>query len=815
MKTGSFLDSRISKDITYSYHHRGQETLYLPDDIREKESLGVYNKTNGNLFYDIEVSWQNTVLIEDGVDIRIALHERCFIDHVELIQGASSGLGGIEVLCTEDGSLKKIGSYMPETGKLLTGREISVPVGYYCDRITIRLHGACSPIHLEKLDVWGAWELSHTVYPTPWKAEYKEERFSLHTLRTIKATGEDALFAAGYLCGKLKEKTGFTPEITETDGDIILSVKESTDRKDAFSLETGDGKCFIEASNRRGLLYAADTLLQLICDGFVTACCIEDRAFMEYRGLHLALPAKDRVEFIKQLIQTTLVPMRYNMVILEVGGAVRFERFPEINEAWLKDPYGSVGVDIWEKEELREFCALFTEYGIEVVPQIQSYGHTRYITMAYPWLAEKEEQKESEQIDLNTADVKPDEAYYNTMCPLHPEYYNVILGITEEVIEAVQPKRFVHMGHDEIYDIGKCPKCSKVPRGELFSKEVITLYEFLKKKNLTMMIWSDMLHDIPYGAPTAVSSLPRDIVMMDFIWYFYMDGEPEDTILKYDYPVMMGNMYSSHYPRFEKRARKKGIIGAEVSIWAECGEVPFAHKGKMYEFVYSGECMWSEDYRSDMRLTYNELIKPIIKEIRYDIGNLRSDRKKRHVLQNSLLENEVLDKEARISCSCISAKNIPYDIREQIPYQMALAAELSNPVAELSINDYADIITMVHATEGAGPRLMWKPLSIIGQYMIHYEDDTTYVEDLHYAGNIYKYCSTYGDRMRSRIFRHEGYAGTYLAIPECGKTVTGEDYTLGHYSFRNPCPEKKIKNITIKHAGDNDTRILLFDVYLQ
>ena len=60
--------------------------------------------------------------------------------------------------------------------------------------------------------------------------------------------------------------------------------------------------------------------------------------------------------------------------------------------------------------------------------------------------------------------------------------------------------------------------------------------------------------------------------------------------------------------------------------------------------------------------------------------------------------------------------------------------------------------------------------------------------------------------------RHEGYAGTYLAIPECGKTCNGEDYTLGNYSFRNPYPTKKIKTVTLKHLQNSDVKILLFNV---
>jgi hypothetical protein len=99
--------------------------------------------------------------------------------------------------------------------------------------------------------------------------------------------------------------------------------------------------------------------------------------------------------------------------------------------------------------------------------------------------------------------------------------------------------------------------------------------------------------------------------------------------------------------------------------------------------------------------------------------------------------------------------------------------------------------------------------------VICYEDGTSYTEDLLYAANIYKYSAPFGDRMQSSFFRHEGYIGTYLTIPECGKTFLGDDYTLGKYSIRNPYPEKTITSIRVNHSGKTAAAILLFDVIVQ
>ena len=84
-----------------------------------------------------------------------------------------------------------------------------------------------------------------------------------------------------------------------------------------------------------------------------------------------------------------------------------------------------------------------------------------------------------------------------------------------------------------------------------------------------MMIWGDMLQPVTkYLTPPAVDLIPKDIVLLDFIWYFHLDKDIEDHLLERGFKVIMGNMYSSHYPRYEARRSKKGILGAEVSTWA-------------------------------------------------------------------------------------------------------------------------------------------------------------------------------------------------------------------------------------------------------
>ena len=124
-----------------------------------------YTAEEGNLFFKHPVGWDPKVLVQGGVDIRVTMEERCFVDHVWLMQNADSELQSVEVFTVTDGEYQKIGCYQPESGKMICTSEIRVPVGYWCDNVVIRLNADCKPIHILKMDIWAAWELTHTLFP--------------------------------------------------------------------------------------------------------------------------------------------------------------------------------------------------------------------------------------------------------------------------------------------------------------------------------------------------------------------------------------------------------------------------------------------------------------------------------------------------------------------------------------------------------------------------------------------------------------------------------------------------------------------------
>ncbi len=786
--------------VSYAYYHRATTVAYAPDLLCEEQALPSYEASNGNLFARRPVAFRGNVLLDGAVDLAVSLGKRLFVDRVALTLTEKSRPEKIEVLMTVEGAEKRVAVVEgPAAAELLV-----LPVAVWGDALTVRVTGNYTDVGLSFFEVFAAEGVEDAVYPIPTALEHREGALSLDALTAVAVLDDVAGAGAAYLAERFAERFGKALAVEEK-GDITLSLADM--EVDAYDLTVSAEGVVIKASGMRGFFYAADTLLQLVKGDTIPFVHVFDKPMLEMRGAHILLPARKDLPFMKRLIRELLVPMRYNMIYLQLSGVMRYEKYPEINEKWLEAcqryaagewpkpaHYNSLGHDILEKEEIADICAYIRSFGMEIVPEVQSLSHVQYITTAYPELAERQK-KEKEDIDFYVADDRPEEFYAHDMCPQHPRYYEVIFGLIDEVVELIRPERFIHMGHDEAYGLAKCPVCSEIGGAKVYAEEVTRLNDYIKSKGLTMMIWSDMVQNKRYSVPEALEWLPRDVVLLDFTWYFDLDKDIEDKLLAKGHRVLMGNMYSSHYPRYESRIKKPGMVGAEVSTWIWCTEHNYAFEGKMYDFAYSANMMWSDEYDGAYRRTYNEIVTKKLWEIRRRIGDLPSGERVSVALGGSV-------------------KNVPNDLLWQMPYESAVALKSEGAEVKIPVGACAKMLTFTHATDRAASRVMWKEAQKIGEYVLQYEDGTEYAFPLLYADNVMKYTYQYGAPYETVLFRHEGYAATYTAKPFRGKDAHGRDFTLLECPVKNPHPEKRIERVVARHAGNTDAAVLLFDLSL-
>ncbi len=740
--------------------------------------------------------WRWSTVMASEIDIKYTFDKYCYIGAV--LPGIGSNDDG-EGSYPRRRSISALTLYVDGVKIAANVDDDIITVNQSGYELTIRARASLSDVIFDGAEIYGFYpdDDEPLLLPRPHRVSTQA---SYVDIGEITAEGDDAAFAAEFLRDSLTERYAYAP----SDDGVAISFEICPEyESERYTVDATDSGVRVRAASRLALLWGACRIIDLWEDGSLPIMSIDDKPDVPMRGFHMGLPRADRIDFAKRLFRYVLLPLGYNHVIVEFNGAMRFDRHPEISEKWLeadrnfragKQPkiqHSEMGADgtLLEKDQVRDLLSVLHDYGIEVIPEVQSLGHVQYLTYAHPEITELETEKK-EAVDERAADALPDEFYGHTYCPSREDSMRYIYDIIDEIVEVAKPSRYVHIGHDEVYQIGRCPICKKKGKARIYTDHIMALYEHMKKKGLGIMIWSDMLHDnvLDYSKETAVAKneLPRDIVMLDFTWYFRTDLDLEDDILPFGYKVMMGNLYSSHYPRFAKRIAKDGMIGAEISTWVAVSENDYAENGKFFDLVYTSEMLWNAySYDERNRAAYSALIGQCILPEMRDLIRGRYDL----YLATDLEEADVVGM-------------FPGD-STRVPEELSYLY-VTEPTAKIEVGAKYDRLIFEHATLNPMPRVAWKPLATVGCYSVTYEDGERIDIPVRYAGDILVWNSHYGAPMCQPYYRHQGYMGTWLADPTYEyRTAEGEPILFLGQVWDNPRPEKTIADISYTRDKDD------------
>ena len=184
------------------------------------------------------------------------------------------------------------------------------------------------------------------------------------------------------------------------------------------------------------------------------------------------------------------------------GSAYEFKSHPE-----LKMSDGA-----FNAEELKRLVDYADKKGIEVIPEIESFGHANYIT-------------ESEKYKfLNDA---PEGAYFTAICPVSDTTLLLFKDLYTEVAPIFKSK-YLHIGCDEV-NWGHSERSKEAlkhkSKTQLWAEYVNKLNEYVKELGKESMIWGDFpIRD----ENDAFDLLNKDIVILD---WNYTETD-RDTIIK-------------------------------------------------------------------------------------------------------------------------------------------------------------------------------------------------------------------------------------------------------------------------------------------
>ena len=203
----------------------------------------------------------------------------------------------------------------------------------------------------------------------------------------------------------------------------------------------------------------------------------------------------ERLDFLKAQLPR-YAAWGYQELYLHLEDAVHYPSLPGIGRD-----------DAYTYEEVGELVLTAARNGIRVVPIINLLGHTQYLIKHPEWR------------DLNEIRDEHGQAReHGQLCPLHPRTREV----AEKLLRDISPyctAGKVHVGLDESFHLGKCPRCqdevARIGIAGHFAGHVNRLHALCAHLGLTMGLWADML----YFVPEAIPQLPRGIIAYD--WYYY------------------------------------------------------------------------------------------------------------------------------------------------------------------------------------------------------------------------------------------------------------------------------------------------------
>lgn len=757
-----------------------------------KKAPAFLEQGNPFLGQTLSIDWRE--LISSGIDLYVTLPAGYLVNDLVLRFAEGSSPSCVSVLSA--GKKSTLYRYSGETGKAITEKEIVLPVNEELTQFVIEISAEFSDIILREIQIFGASLDGVQLFPTPSSLIASEGFAAADALCSYSADCADAERAAAILKEKYAETSGCS--LCSSDAGQIRLTYSSAVPENGYDLTVSKDSVLLCASDLRGFVMGVETLIKLIDNGSIPVCTVKDAPFMNFRGVHLFLPAPDQLDFAKRLIKYVLSPNGYNYIILEMGAGMRFDSHPEINAAFVEAAektktgewpalphYEVAGGQIVEKDMVRDLVGYARSFGIEVIPEIQSLSHVQYQTLAHPDIAEISADGVKEEVtDARLADIPPSDFYAHSTCPCNPKNYEIVFDLIDEILDVVQPKKYVHMGHDEVYQIGICPICKDKDPAELFAGDVIKYRNYLAAKGLQMMIWSDMLQPIGENGKimksrNAVHLIPKDVILLDFIWYFHPEKDIEENLLPYGFTVIYGNMYSSHFTRFETRIRKDGIMGGQLSAWVGTNEADLAREGKIYDFIYTGQMLWSADYNGHNRYAYDRLIRKSMPTLRQQLQDIRYP---------SLLPGA---KETVLADAGV------------------FAPETAACGGTFSVDCKADSLIFSHTASHVYRRLPWKELEQIASYRITYTDGCTVSVPVTYAGNISHWNRRQNEPFANMYYRHNGYTATWYCDGAETRLPDGRIACIYSYEWINPHPERVIKEIALIPAENAETQVIV------
>lgn len=332
-------------------------------------------------------------------------------------------------------------------------------------------------------------------------------------------------------------------------------------QEEGFVLVARDGRVDVVAATAAGVFYGAQTVKQLVegsgASARVLGARVRDWPAMRWRGVHVDLSRGpvSALEFQKRQVRT-LAAFKVNAYAPYLEHTLVYASQPLIGP-----PGGAITA-----EEARELTAYARRYHVEMIPEGQAFGHLHHVLKweRYSPLGET--------------------PHGQVLAPGQAGSIPLVKTMFADLAAAF-PSRFLHIGADETFELGRGQTGDRVRRegiGPVYLGFLGQAAEALRPLDRRLLFWGD----IAMNHAELVRTLPRDLVAVAW-WY-----DPAASFDKYVKPFRDAGMetwvapgannWSRVYPNyanalanirgFARDGQRLGATGLLNTTWNDDGE---------------------------------------------------------------------------------------------------------------------------------------------------------------------------------------------------------------------------------------------------
>jgi hexosaminidase len=335
-------------------------------------------------------------------------------------------------------------------------------------------------------------------------------------------------------------------------------------RDEGYVIAADGNRIVVVAATSAGVFYGAQTVKQLVSgdgnEARLYRATIRDWPAMRYRGFHddISRGPLPTLDFQKKQIRT-LAAYKINFFSPYFEHTLAYDSNPLIAQ-----PGGALS-----HADVKELVTYAASYHVDIIPEQEAFGHLHHVLKyeIYSPLGET--------------------PHGHVLAPGQPGSLPLIRQMFAE-INALFPSRFVHLGADETFELGRGQTADRVKAvgiGVVYLDFLRQIADALRPSGKKFLFWGD----VALSSPELVNTIPKDLIAVP--WTYGVDT----SYVRYIAPFRNVGMetwiapgvssWNRVYPnnavalvniqRFVRDGQRLGATGMINTSWDDDGEALF------------------------------------------------------------------------------------------------------------------------------------------------------------------------------------------------------------------------------------------------